>query len=367
MTAATTTASIVSPATNICHCCDFTCKRNNPLSSTTENILFKHSKFEKQQCIGQNLTRKKRKVEHNPLPTIDIFLDPERKPSKYELKSDILKSMKTYFKSPKFQKSYPALFKLLWHSALPCSPIPGISTHAILKKCEWAGQAVDCSKLFEPVPTDSGMCCAFNSVRALRNSTYSRLLEQMKGKTDKLLSGESVKKARVGKQNGLRVVLDQHSNQKSFGTLSKDFNALQFYVGGSAEFPLIKDRGFFLDPGQEHFIEMSAISVTANPDIREINPNQRNCYFSSENPLPYHSQYTYSSCKLEAGLSSAVEKLNCTPWYLPTDPELEGDVCDPWRAMEFTREMASVNAAQCLPDCQGNKYSIQRSSAMFRS
>ncbi len=31
----------------------------------------------------------------------------------------------------------------------------------------------------------------------------------------------------VGRDNGLRLVLDQHSNRKSAGTLAKDYSAVQ--------------------------------------------------------------------------------------------------------------------------------------------
>ena len=32
----------------------------------------------------------------------------------------------------------------------------------LLKYCEWEGQEIDCEQLFEAVPTDVGICCAFN-------------------------------------------------------------------------------------------------------------------------------------------------------------------------------------------------------------
>ena len=180
---------------------------------------------------------------------------------------------------------------------------------------------------------------------------------------------QSVKKAKIGRQNGLRVVFDQHSNQKSFGTLSKDYNAMQLFVGGSTEFPLIRDRGFLIDPGQEHFIDISGISIKASPDIREMQASQRNCYFPSEYSLSYHTQYTYSACKFEEGLISTVHKINCTPWFLPSDPQRTWEMCDPWRAMEFMKEMGKEreDVGHCLPDCQITKYSIQRSSAALRS
>ena len=292
-----------------------------------------------------------------------MFINPEKKFINEQTKALVTGGMKTYFQDPNVQAVYPALFKLLWHSSLPCSQ----SSHAMLRQCEWAGQTVDCSQLFQTIPTDQGMCCAFNYVNTLRNSAYSTLLNKMKTNSEESQEGiKSVKKATVGKHNGLRVVLDQHSNLKSVGTLSKDYSALQFFVGGKNEFPQIRERGFLLEPGHEHYLEISGISIKANQDIKKMSASQRNCHFSDEGSLSYHSKYTYSSCKFEADLARAMRKHNCTPWFLPTHPEKEGEVCDPWRGRDFTREMEDGEAEHCLQDCQGTKYSTQRSSAPFR-
>jgi hypothetical protein len=184
----------------------------------------KLSRFEDQTCLQPNfLGRTKRETDRKPLPIVDIFLNPEKETQKAELKDHILNVAKAYFIEPSFQNSYPALLKLLMHSALPCSPPPGVTTQALLKNCSWSGQAMDCSQLFQTVPTDSGMCCAFNYVSTLRNSTYSELLNTMNGNINGTKSNEKkARKAKQGKRNGLRIVLDQHSSKKSVGTLSKD-------------------------------------------------------------------------------------------------------------------------------------------------
>ena len=35
-------------------------------------------------------------------------------------------------------------------------------------RCKLAGKEMDCAKIFTPVPTDYGMCCAFNPRTILR-------------------------------------------------------------------------------------------------------------------------------------------------------------------------------------------------------
>ena len=45
----------------------------------------------------------------------------------------------------------------------------------IIIRCLWAGQKVDCAEIFTPVPTDYGMCCAFNPRTVLRQSLDCRI------------------------------------------------------------------------------------------------------------------------------------------------------------------------------------------------
>ena len=78
--------------------------------------------------------------------------------------------------------AYPNLFRLLWKSALPCSYDPLSEDSAfMLKKCTWQGNLVNCSDIFTPVITDSGVCCAFNHRSNLKDSMYSQLVKEMQG------------------------------------------------------------------------------------------------------------------------------------------------------------------------------------------
>ena len=354
------------------NCCECECQlKKQNLANFPKNLTINNSKFVRQSCIDIAATgKKKREVENTILvqqPNVDIFLNPKKISNRTLLKDHISKKMKELFRNPTFQNRTDALFKLLWHSTIPCAPNHDIYNNGILRKCEWAGNTVNCSDLFKPIPTDSGMCCSFNFVSTLRSSNYSRLMDEMIMKNDKE-NNEHIKKVKVGKRNGLRIILDQHSNQKSPGTISKDYNAMQVFVGGSTEFPLLRDRGFLLEPGQEHFIELSGISITASQDIKQIIPSQRKCFFPSESSLLYYNEYTYTSCKFETRLLRATEKLNCTPWFLPTNPENHGYFCDPWEAVEFMKELENDvgEIENCLPDCKTTKYSKYMSSSNFR-
>ena len=45
--------------------------------------------------------------------------------------------------------------------------------------CSLQGKEVNCSEIFTPVVTDSGVCCAFNLHMDLKESQYSELVEEM--------------------------------------------------------------------------------------------------------------------------------------------------------------------------------------------
>jgi hypothetical protein len=72
----------------------------------------------------------------------------------------------------------------LWHSRLPCYEIRNLTGFednysAFIKDCYWKDLPIPCAAVFDLVPTDEGMCCAFNRAKAdtiLLDSPYSRMI-----------------------------------------------------------------------------------------------------------------------------------------------------------------------------------------------
>ena len=99
----------------------------------------------------------------------------------------------TYLNQADLARAYPNLFRLLWQSTLPCYPpptSPNTDSVHMLRQCLWQGEEGNCSEIFTPVITDSGVCCAFNLESDLKESNYSHLVEEMQVKE---LSGSAVK------------------------------------------------------------------------------------------------------------------------------------------------------------------------------
>ena len=93
---------------------------------------------------------------------------------------------------------------------LPCFPKDKSTEEAyMLRQCSWQGKTVNCSDIFTPVVTDSGICCAFNVKNTLKETEFSGLLAEMQGQNETM----ELLTAAPGIQNGLQVIIDQNSNR----------------------------------------------------------------------------------------------------------------------------------------------------------
>ena len=118
---------------------------------------------------------------------------------------------------------YPNIFELLWHSMPPCSPSnDNPDSPHMLTRCSWLGNDVNCSDLFTPVVTDSGVCCSFNMQDNLVDSNYSRLVQAMGGKNSE--NTETLRKVTSGVGRGLEMVLDQNSHRSKLVNIRKNLN-----------------------------------------------------------------------------------------------------------------------------------------------
>ena len=130
-------------------------------------------------------------------------------------------------------------------------------------------------------------------------------------------------KVKAGKKNGLTLMLDNHYNKITFGSVFDDAHGMQVFVGEQEEFPMLKERGKMLAPGHEHFLEISGYIVDADLKLEStLLPSERKCFFGDESKLEYFSKYTFNTCKLECGIKHVEEKIGCVPWFFPQGKQI---------------------------------------------
>ena len=225
---------------------------------------------------------------------IDIFLNPAKKENVGKIEEIMKNQTKSVFPASSLSTHYPNLFRLMQHSVLPCLSNPGVSAGFLLKKCSWNGEEVSCSKLFRTVPTDSGMCCGFNVNSALKKSEFSHLVEKMQLEEIQDTKTLDTSFAKAGVSSGLKLVLDQHSNLVTSGSVFTDNRAFKILIADPSQFPALRSEHLIFKPGHEHFISVSPTSVVSNPSIQSISPQKRGCLFENENNLRSFDLYSHS-------------------------------------------------------------------------
>ena len=222
------------------------------------------------------------------------------------------KQVKEDFAKLDLIEGYDAMFELLWYSQLPCFDVKNVTStkdqqFGILKACSWKGVPVDCSEIFTMFPTDRGMCCSFNindAEEMFKESAYRDNMEKLHDRDAELsffkdrtgispdLGDDKEPTSDAGKNKGLSVILDAHTDVVSASTITEDFQGFVAIIDGGSQFPLSTRKSVMLRPGYENLVAMSAVKVTAEEDIKTWEPEKRTCYFGDEYELLSHVNYT---------------------------------------------------------------------------
>ena len=93
----------------------------------------------------------------------DLFLDPSKEEERQQQVEDSITAYDEKFGSLDMDKSYEAMFELLWYSQMPCIDIKGITSEqrdelSFVKRCYWKNRPISCNAIFQKRPTDRGMC-----------------------------------------------------------------------------------------------------------------------------------------------------------------------------------------------------------------
>ena len=243
-------------------------------------------------------------------PVIDFLINPARFKEREAVRELLGEVTRAMFAPSLLSSAYPALFRLLRHSRLPCSPEePPTSPGHLLQRCSWAGRTQNCSSLFTPTITDLGICCSFNLQRSLRQVNcpargeardFPCLVKELQGE-----EGGGLRRATVGADMGLQVLLDQHSNLASPLTLHQPGHGFKVLLGQPASFPLLGQDALLLAPGQQHQLRVAATVVRSTEAVASLDPITRKCLFPRERALVHHTTYSQASCLFECALHNA--------------------------------------------------------------
>ena len=273
------------------------------------------------------------------MPPVDLYMNPEKKGIKDKIIEKNMKTAHEYYTKERMEDVFKDLFPIFWNSRLPCFEQPNLSSASLIRSCTVGGEKVNCSALFTKVPTDMGLCCALNTRFTLKEGLeYSNLVKEMQAEdlVAASKSGDKIKiKTKVGKNKGLRLLLDLHSNFESLGSVPDFFRAFQVFVGEPAEYPVLHQRSLMVKPGHETNLDLTATLLSASSDIIKIRPIDRNCFFSDEGDkagLELYQTYSYKSCVFECQIKYDNKK---TSLYF-FKPYISGKLLREWAVFHGT-------------------------------
>ena len=134
-------------------------------------------------------------------------------------------------------------------------------------------------------------------------------------------------KLTTGRNKGLVVILDAHSDLFAPGSVDGDVDGFIGFIGPTNSFPFMSQEGFDIRPGQSNSVILSGSRIDADQNLRSLNVRDRNCRFSDESEdLKFYKEYSYTNCIFECSLIFAKNKLKleknltdaCIPWYFPS-------------------------------------------------
>ena len=347
------------------------------------------------------------------IETIDVSIDPTKTEERAMKTKESIENYEESFGSLDMDKSYEALFELLWYSQMPCFDVKGLTSEAkdqisFLKRCFWKNSPINCTSIFQQRPTDQGMCCSFNMERAddiLKNSKYTESISERQhddaqnafepSELPRWYLNDKEPTPESGRNKGLMLIVDGHSNMQSSGTVKENFNGFVTLIDDRNTFPMVSVANMITRPGYENYIKVDAIKLEARPEIRKYEPERRKCYFHDEFKLEIHQHYSQSNCLFECETEFAANCLStctehnvtcdckafekkhthnftkpCVPWFYPVNNDRSRQMCNPWNTQKFLqimqKQIPKGLCNHCLPDCSTVRYDAVMTYADLR-
>jgi acid-sensing ion channel, other len=125
------------------------------------------------------------------------------------------------------------------------------------------------------------------------------------------------KRALAGADNGLFVLLRLYKKDLDF-ICRGPLQGFKVAVHAPNSVPKM-EKHYFRVPLEQEVIATISLSVTTHSDeLRQLAPNERQCYFHDERQLKFFKEYTQENCELECAASYVKEHCGCVRFNMPS-------------------------------------------------
>lgn len=95
-------------------------------------------------------------------------------------------------------------------------------------------------------------------------------------------------------------------------------NCFQVILNNPIETPKVSSFGISIPPGAETKLVIIPHSMTATPELANIDLSKRKCFFENERQLAFYRTYTQRSCVLECEANFTLALCGCVQYYMPS-------------------------------------------------
>ena len=262
--------------------------------------------------------------------------------------------------------------------------------------CRFEESDIDCTKMFNPVLTRTGLCFTFNM------QGYNTIFN--KGTlTDDY---DFYKRPRITKSLNISSELYNQTVDDDYDALhwtlqngytSNEIDIIPyrlskrllhlyikpeimtyfkcignyFYIGLSLpnEIPLGRSDGIFVNITSLTQIKIGARTIQRNQSIRKYSPEIRKCFFDGEKQLKFFKAYTKVNCDFECLTNFTVKSCGCARFFMPRSQEIrecniEDLLCvgKAYTVMNVYKSKIDNFAVpcNCLPSCNRIIYSAKK-------
>ncbi|XP_035700517.1 pickpocket protein 28 isoform X2 [Folsomia candida] len=221
-----------------------------------------------------------------------------------------------------------------------------INCSELFERCFLNGRKLDCGEVFKGHFSERGSSCIFNGIptAATRRNTMLQSALGRQYKADELTEWKHVKSDRdsdsvaekrqnrtipipwkqyfPGKTSGLIFVI-KRENDSDKACVHGEGDGLMLTVNHPFDEPQIQRFGAPIPFGVEAHVAVRPTVILADNEIKDIDPNNRDCYFSDETAkanLDYYEKYSKQNCLSECFAKKITKQCKCTMVTYPGIP-----------------------------------------------
>ncbi|KAM7342302.1 pickpocket protein 28-like [Cochliomyia hominivorax] len=270
--------------------------------------------------------------------------------------------------------------------------------------CVWNAYNYLCYKIFRYILTDEGVCYQFNALKTediYRDSNYIDYVDNFEmdfndennltnyneitgnwslddGYMDQGFNAYPQRSILSSARNGLTVAM--LALDRDFDYTCRNFKqGYKIYLNSPESVPIMSQNHILVPHDKEVLVSIIPQYITSADNIRSIESEKRQCYFSDERYLRFYKSYSQSNCQTECLANFTINKCGCAKFWMPkpldtpicglTDVDCYGLAAEEMNALIAKQTKQNFIDPQmkilcdCMPACNSLDYNFEISQA----